>query len=339
MTPKSNVSPRSPSAAIPAASTAGVSAASAASVPATSAASAHRRAILTLIGCALLWSTAGVVTRQLQQAAGFEITFWRSLACVVFVVAWLVAQRRGGWLAVVTATGWPGLVSGLMWAAMFTCFMIALSLTTVAKTLVLIALAPLLTALLAWAVLGERIAARTWFAIVVAGLGIVWMVQDGITGGDGDSALWGMLIAAGVPVASAINLVNMKRQQTRVDLVPAVLIGGLISCLAMLPFAFPMQATGRDVLLLSALGVFQLGLPCILMIRAARFLTPQETALLSLLEVVFGPLWAWLGAGERPSEATLWGGALILAALVANELLAPRAAAQPAASTKSNVAA
>ena len=108
----------------------------------------------------------------------------------------------------------------------------------------------------------------------------------------------------------------------------------------MLPLIFPIQASGRDVMLLSLLGVFQLGLPCILMIVAARHLSPQETALLALLEVVFGPLWAWLGVGERPAAATLYGGGLILAALVANELFAPKrvrtagnAAAAPAASS------
>jgi drug/metabolite transporter (DMT)-like permease len=293
----------------------------------------HRLAVATLILCALLWSTAGVITRQVEHAAGFELTFWRSLACILFVSGYLVATRRSGWLRVVTASGMAGLVSGLMWAAMFTCFMVALTLTTVAKTLVVLALAPLLTALLAWLVLGERIGIRTWIAIAVAGAGIVWMVADGLRPNPDDSggnALWGMLVAAGVPLASAINLVTMKRQQARVDLVPALLIGGVISCLAMLPLIFPTQASGRDILILAMLGVFQLALPCILMIRAARFLSPQETALLALLEVVFGPLWAWLGAGERPADSTLYGGGLILAALVANELLAPRRNGAPA---------
>jgi drug/metabolite transporter (DMT)-like permease len=284
----------------------------------------HRLAVSTIVLCTLLWSLAGIVTRQLDHAAGFEITFWRSLACVICVAGWLVATERGGWVAAITRTGLPGLVSGLTWAVMFTCFMVALTLTTVAKTLVVMALAPLLTALLARAVLGERIAMRTWLAILVAGGGIVWMVLDGLQQ-DGGS-LFGMLVAAGVPLASAINLVNMKRQQARVDLVPAILIGGVISCIAMLPLMLPVQASGRDILLLSLLGAFQLALPCILMIRAARYLSPQETALLSLLEVVFGPLWAWLGAGERPAAATLYGGALILGALVANELLANRSA-------------
>ena len=290
----------------------------------------HRIAVATLILCALLWSTAGVVTRQLEQASERQKVSSNPLACVVFVCGYLMATSRSRWLATIVATGWPGVLSGVMWSIMFTCFMIALTLTTVAKTLVVLAVSPLLTALLAWLVLGERIPGRTWAAIFAAGAGIVWMVRDGLQGSNDDSSLWGMLVAAGVPFASAVNIINMKRQQARVDLVPAVLIGAVISCLAMLPLIMPMQASGHDVLLLSLLGVFQLGLPCVLMIGAARYLSPQETALLALLEVVFGPLWAWLGAGERPADATLHGGAVILAALIANELLANRSRKPPA---------
>ncbi len=173
----------------------------------------HRLAVATMVLCALLWSTAGVVTRQLDQAAGFELTFWRSLSCILFVGGYLIATKGSRWLGVISAAGWPGLVSGVMWAAMFTCFMVALTITTVAKTLVVLAIAPLLTALLSWLVLDQRIAARTWTAIAVAGAGIVWMVKDGLQTGDDLSSLWGMLVAAGAPLASAINLINMKRQQ------------------------------------------------------------------------------------------------------------------------------
>lgn len=310
--------------------------------PAAILARRHRLAVITMIGCALMWSTAGVVTRRLESAAGFELTFWRSLACIVFVIGYLIVTRRGGWFAAITDGGWPVVVSGLMWAVMFTCFMVALTMTTVAKTLILSALAPLLTALLAWIVLAERIPPRTWAAIGVALGGIVWMVRDGLGATEGSNDLLGMLIAAGIPLASAINLVNMKRQQARVDLVPAVLIGGAVSALVTFPFMFPVRATVGDVALLSLLGVFQLAVPCIMLIGAARHLTPQTVALLSLLEVVFGPLWAWLGAGERPATSTLWGGGLILAALLANGLLAPRrpaapmpAGSQPATMTKS----
>ena len=70
------------------------------------------------------------------------------------------------------------------------------------------------------------------------------------------------------------------------------------------------------------LGCLQLGLPCMLMVRASRYLSAPEIALLALLEVVLGPLWAWLGAGEAPAAATLTGGALVITALLLNELAA-----------------
>jgi drug/metabolite transporter (DMT)-like permease len=108
----------------------------------------------------------------------------------------------------------------------------------------------------------------------------------------------------------------------RVDMLPAVLIGAVLSALATLPLAYPLQASAHDLGLLALLGVVQLAIPCLLAVRLSRELPAAEISLLSLLEVLFGVTWAWLGAGEEPSSATLIGGALVIAALVINELLA-----------------
>jgi drug/metabolite transporter (DMT)-like permease len=95
----------------------------------------------------------------------------------------------------------------------------------------------------------------------------------------------------------------------------------------MLPLSLPALATPTDIALLALLGVAQLGLPCMLLVIAARQLAATEVALLALLEVVLGPLWAWLGAGEVPAAATLAGGALVVAALLVNELAGRRVSA------------
>jgi drug/metabolite transporter (DMT)-like permease len=282
---------------------------------------AHRNALLTLVGCALLWSMAGVVTRQTEHTEGYELAFWRSLFCALFVIAVLVVRHRGRWFAQIVDTGWTGLASGAMWAVMFTFFMVALSRTTVANVLVVMAAAPLLAALLGLVVLREPVLPRTWAAIVIAAAGIVWMVREGLSG-DG---LVGMAIAFAVPVASAINIVLLKRTGARVDLVPTVMLGALISCLITLPLAWPLSAGSTDLMILAGLGVFQLAVPCMLMVGAVKHLAPHEIALLGLLEVVLGPLWAWLGAGERPGSATLQGGALVIGALVLNEIAGLRA--------------
>ena len=125
-----------------------------------------------------------------------------------------------------------------------------------------------------------------------------------------------------VPIAAASNLIALRATAARLDLVPALIVGAALSCLIALPLALPFGATAIDLLLLAFLGVFQLGLPCMLLVIASRALRAPEIALLGLIEVVLGPLWAWLGAGEAPGYATLAGGAIVIAALAGNELVA-----------------
>lgn len=269
-----------------------------------------------LAGCALLWSSAGALTRMLETAQGFELSFWRSFFCAVAMVLILSLQERGRPLGPVIRMGRIGLFSGLMWAVMFTCFMVALTRTSVANTLLVIGLSPLLAALLARVVLGQTINRITWIAIIAAGVGIWWMVHEAIS----SDGLTGILIALGVPLASAINLVTLRRVHAQLDLAPAVLLGALLSCAATLPLAWPLTAGARDLAILAILGAFQLALPCWLMVRALAWLAPHEVALIALLEVVLGPLWAWLFAGEITPAATLQGGVIVLAALIVNTL-------------------
>ncbi len=286
----------------------------------------HRRALILMVIAPLLWSIAGVVTRnlspELQLHGRFEITFWRSVFAATFVGGFLLLVRRD-FTGALTRAGRPGLLSGCMWATMFICFMLALTLTSTANTLIVLAVAPLITAILARAILKTPIPLRTWLAIATAMAGIIWMFAGGLRI-ESSSSLLGMLIAFGAPLASAINFVVLKKRGQSVDLIPAVFLGGVISAALMLPFAVPLMAEPRDITLLAVLGFFQLGLPCMLLVMAARHLSATELSLLALLEVLLGPLWAWLGAGEVPSGTTVFGGALVLGALVLNELAAAR---------------
>lgn len=293
---------------------------------------AHQRALLLMVIAPTLWSIAGVLTRHLDAARGFEVTFWRSLFSGLFVAGamwWQQGLRQSA--AVLKAGGWAGIVSGLSWSMMFVAFMIALTMTTVANTLIVMSVSPLFTAFLAWLVLRQAIPARTWIAILAAFVGICWMFVSSLGAVEGRH-LTGMVIACAVPLAAAINLIAIKRAGHGVDLIPAVFLGSVFSALLMLPFAWPLQASLHDVAILAVLGFFQLGLPCMLMVRATRHLSAPEVSLLALLEVLLGPLWAWLGAGEVPARETLVGGAVVIGALVFNELAAMRAprAAAPA---------
>ena len=280
----------------------------------------HAKAVSLMLAVTLMWSTAGVVTRHLDAARSFEVTFWRSFFTVTAVLLILpLWQGRRVW-SDIRRSGPLSWLSGLCWCVMFTAFMVALTLTSVSNVLVTMALGPLLTALIARIFLGHRIATRTWAAIGVAGVGIVVMYADQLS-----SDQWlGSLVALCVPLAGATHWTVTQRAHAEgedVDLVPAVLLGAVLSSLLVLPLALPFEATSHDLGLLAFLGLCQLAIPCVLSVICARVLKAPEIALLALLEVVFGIALAWVGAGETPQTSVLLGGSLVIGALVVSEWL------------------
>lgn len=278
----------------------------------------HRRALLGMLIVTLLWSTAGVVSRQITGAQGLELTFWRSgFTGLALTLYFLTTLGPRGSANMVRAGGWPLWVSGAMWGVMFTCFMVALTLTTVANTLITMSLGPLLTALLARYTQGVLVPARTWWAILLAGLGVAWMYGHELRADP--AQLPGTLVALGVPVAAAINWNVLRRSGQAVDLRPALWIGAWCSTALAFVMVGSWQATLSDLSWLAGLGVFQLALPCMMAVVLVRHLPAQEVSLLGLLEVMFGIAWAWLWAGERPSTQVLAGGGLVLLTLAVNE--------------------
>ena len=269
----------------------------------------------------LMWSMAGVVTRQLESARSFEVTFWRSLFTVLSLLL-LLPFFQGRVVFSKIRHGGPALWgSGVCWGVMFTAFMVALTLTSVANVLVTLAISPFVTALLARVFIGQRIPARTWLAIALAGVGIAWMYGGQM---DLSNQLGGTLVALLVPLAASSNwtLVQYSRLHgQKIDMVPAVLVGAAVSALVTLPLSLPFSASPHDMALLAFLGLFQLAIPCVLSVLCAGVLKAPEVALLALLEVIFGILLAWLGANEVPGASVLTGGMLVIAALLINELI------------------
>ena len=284
----------------------------------------HSKAVVLMVAVALMWSTAGVVTRHLESARSFEITFWRSFFTALSLLVILPLFHGRIVFTRILQGGKSLWLSGLCWCVMFTAFMVALTLTTVANVLVTMALGPLFTALVARIFTNYRIPPRTWLAIGLAGVGIVWMY-----GGQADlsAQLGGTLVALLVPIAAACNWTVVQHSQThtqKIDLMPAVLLGALISCLVTLPLAWPLATTSYDIALLGMLGLTQLAIPCVLSVWCATVLKAPEISLLALLEIIFGILLAWAGAGEVPGSSVMYGGALVISALVINELMARR---------------
>jgi len=171
--------------------------------------------------------------------------------------------------------------------------------------------------------LRELVSPRTWGAIAIALLGIMLMFSEGLDTGQ----CLGNLLALGVPTAFALNIVVLRRAHASVSMVPAVMLAGIFSIIVSLPLAWPLTPAPRDLIVLGIMGWVQLGTGCVLMTMAARYLPAGQIGLFALLETTLGPLWVWLGIGERPTDIALVGGVIVIGALLTDGLLGMRARA------------
>jgi drug/metabolite transporter (DMT)-like permease len=152
---------------------------------------------------------------------------------------------------------------------------------------------------------------------MTAGLaGIAVMFADAL----GTGSLGGNLLALEVPLAFGANVVVLRRKSVSVDMAPTVLLAGIIAVAVALPLSWPLTASWHDIGVLAIMGLFQLGVGCVLLTLAAPYLSAAEIGLLSLLETTLGPVWVWLGVGERPSNLALLGGAVVIGSLILNQL-------------------
>lgn len=273
-----------------------------------------------MIGAGLAWSTGGLFVRSVSVTDGWEIVFWRSLFMVPCLALALAAFNRGRVIGPVRGVGGAGWLAGALLAVQFFSFLLAVTRTTVAETLVIMSMSPFVAALFGWALLREPVRRRTWIAMAVGVSGIVIMFAGSL----GTGAAVGNLIALGVPLAFSAQVVVLRRYGAEIDMLPTVMIAGLISIVVALPLAWPLEASGRDIAVLALMGAFQLALGCALMTIAVRHLAAAEIGLFALLETILGPIWVWIGVGERPAELALVGAAVVVGALAVNAALGAR---------------
>jgi drug/metabolite transporter (DMT)-like permease len=145
----------------------------------------HLGLILAMVGITLLWSSAGVINRQITHAGGWDITFWRSAFTAVFTGAYWLYTRRAAGIKQDLRAGKLLWASSSCWAVMFTCFMLAMSYTTVGHVLLTMSVGPFLTALFARALLGQKILPHTWLAVLLAGLGLAYMFGSDLAHSEG----------------------------------------------------------------------------------------------------------------------------------------------------------
>ncbi|GMU73648.1 MAG: hypothetical protein AMXMBFR42_31010 [Burkholderiales bacterium] len=271
-----------------------------------------------MIVAATCWSSGGFLVRRQSLDDAWEIVFWRSTFMVLFVAGVLAVLHGRKTGAAIRAVGAPGLASGVFLACTFFFFIASLTRTTVANTFVLMSIAPFVAAIAGRVFLREAVPPRTWIAMAVAFAGIVVMFGDAIDSGQ----LVGNLLALGVPCFFAAQVTVLRKYHASVDMLPQVLVAGVVSIAVAAPRASPFTATPGDLAVLAVMGSIQLGAGCLLATAASRQLTATELGLLGLLEPILGPIWVWALMGEHPGTTTLVGGAIVLAAVIANEAFA-----------------
>jgi drug/metabolite transporter (DMT)-like permease len=257
---------------------------------------------------AVAWSTAGLLQRGLSLDVATQLA-GRALFAALGLLVYVAIAERGRVLPAFRATGRGGIAIVALLAISSASFLAALNHAPVANVLFMQALAPIFAAALA-TLLGEAVSRRTWIAMLVALAGVAVMV-----GGPGGASWLGQGLSL-LMAASFAAVIVITRHRRDVSMAPATCLSQLVVFAAAAPFSHIAPIGGKDLTLLATLGVCQIGLGFVLLTIGARLIPAGEVALITLLEIVLGPLWVWALLAEQPAAATLAGGAIVLAAVL-----------------------
>ena len=282
-----------------------------------------REGQLAIALAAIAWSTAGLAQRQLDSTPVTQVAGRASFAALALFALVLVTERSRTLRAFVEMGRW-GIAMTVFLALSSGVFLLSLNYTTVANVLFMQAAAPLMAALLGWSFLREPIDARTWVSLVLAGAGVVLMAAGSVEAGAA------AIVLPLLMTASFAAVIVIARHRREVSMMPATFASQVLVVAVCLPFVDLASAGDDDWLVVAALGVGQMGVGLALLTVGARLIPPAQVAVISLLEIVLGPLWVWLAYDERPSAATLAGGAIVVAAVVVQAVGVP--GGRPAAS-------
>lgn len=284
---------------------------------------AHRRGLIFVFMAGVLWSTVGLGIRLIDDAVVWQILLYRSISLSVFL--FVVIRLRTGRppLALIRANAGASVIAGLSLVAAYSGGIYAIQATSVANAMLLFATAPFLAAVLGRVILGERVRRATWVSIGVAIIGVGIMVADK---GDG-AALRGSLAAIGSALGFAIFTVALRWGKSG-EMLPAVFLSGLFAIVITsgicIGSGLPLILSVHDGGISMGMGVVQVGSGLVLYTLGSRSLPAAELTLLSLAEVLLGPVWVWLFLGETATLNTLIGGAILLAAIAGNAVSGAR---------------
>ena len=263
---------------------------------------------------AIAFSLAGLFTRLIDLDV-WTVLFWRALFGGIFIAGYIVWREGRRVLPAIRQTGIAGVAVTISSALATICFINALRQTSVADVLVINATAPFVTAALAYAWTADREHWTTLAASLVALVGVV-MIRGALASGH----LLGDLLALIMTILISAMMVIVRRNRN-ISMLPAACLSAFLCAVIVAPVSHPLAATAHDFLYLALFGTMQFGLGLLLLTLGTRLFSATRSALIGSLETPLAPAWVWLAVGEVPAAATVVGGLIVLAAILADILL------------------
>ncbi|MEH6403319.1 MAG: EamA family transporter [Sneathiella sp.] len=280
--------------------------------------------LLTILGVLVL-TPDGLLVRLISVDA-WTILFWRGIFFSIGILGFYFVRYRLNTINIIRRMGFRGIQAAFFFASSTIFFVHAIQNTSVANVLVIIATAPLFSALISRVFLKEHVSNSTWIAILVSCGGIGVLFYGSLTGGNRLGDLFAL--ASAISIASQITTVRLSKHT---DMVPSLGISGIIIALFVLPMATPLSVTSSDFSILMLLGLVILPIAFGLITVGPRYIAATEVSLIMLLETFLGPIWVWLVIGEAAESETLIGGALVLGTLIIHTLYNARRRARQTA--------
>jgi len=242
--------------------------------------------------------------------------FYRGAIPFVAVLIGLLFFYKNNFLKALLGIGYPGIFYVISFSICNITFIISIQNTNVANTLVMIAMAPMLSAILGAIFLKEIPDQKTWLAIIITFLAVAYIFHDSLELGNFYGDIFGLITAFGL----ACNAVLARFAKDR-DLVPSAVIGKL--CVAIFSFFFveSFALVETDIIIVPLMCIMCVAIPFVLVTIAPRFIPAAEVNLFFLLETIIGPIWVWLVIREQPSIETIQGGAVIIAVIAIHSFI------------------
>ena len=275
--------------------------------------------VLLVLLAGVFWSTMGIGIRSIDAANVWQILLYRSFSLSLFLFI-LIAFRSGFKpFKSIKKSGVAGIIGGWGLVVAFSGGVYSIQTTTVANAMFLFASAPFFAAILGWFILRESVRRSTWIATLVAALGIAVMVVEGFSVGHMIGNLSALLSALGFAVFTiALRWGKLE------DMLPAVFLAGIFAFVVSAVICyfgdFTFALTVNDASISLAMGVFQVGAGLAIYTIGSKVVPAAELTLLSMTEVLLGPLWVWIFVGETVDSNILIGGVILLMAIAGNAL-------------------